>query len=448
MGPLRLVFIFTAFAAVFVAGGVGASNATKKTVHVERVISPGGIEAWLVSDRTNPIIAVQFAFRGGASLDPSGKEGLARMAASLLDEGAGDLDSQAFQRRLEDDAITLRFSTRRDTFTGQVGTLTENRAEAFDLLRLSLTAPRFDTEPVGRIRSQLLANLRSELEDPDVVAGLAMSAALFPGHPYGRPVDGTRESIEAITSGDLKDFFKERLALDNLVIGVVGDIGAAELGRQLDMTFDGLPKKAKPYKIDDVMPRVSGATSVIRMDVPQSAIVFAQAGVSRDHPDFFPAYVLNHILGGGGFTSRLYDQIREKRGLAYSIGSYLYPLDHSALILGSAGTANKSTGETLKVLKEEWQKMAEKGTTQEELNDAKTYLTGSYPLRFTSSDRIASILVAMQLDDLGIDYLDRRNGYIEAVTLEAVNELAGHLIDVDKLTVVVVGKPAGVVSLP
>ncbi len=435
-----LVFTFM----VFQQAVAGEKNAT--SLDVVKVVSPGGIEAWLVSDHINPIINVRFAFKGGASLDPVGKEGLASMASSLIDEGAEDLDSQSFQRLLEDLSVTIRFSAGRDTFSGRLQTLSENRDQAFDLLRKALNAPRFDDEPVNRIRAQILAGLRSDLEDPDTVAGLTLAKEIFPNHPYGWPVDGTLETIKAITADDLKAFVSERLARDNLIVAVVGDIKPDELSRRLDEVFASLPATSKPSTVAAAKPQINGQVKVVNMKVPQSAIVFAQKGPKRGDVDFYSVFVLNHILGGGGFTSRLYDEIREKRGLAYSIGSYLYPLEHVGLIRGYGGTANKRVDETLKVLKSEWQKMADDGVNKEVLADTKTYLTGSFPLRLTSSGRIAAILVSMQLEGLGIDYLDRRNGYIEAVTLKEVNRVAKSLLDPENLVVVVVGSPSGVTS--
>ena len=409
-------------------------------------VTAGGVEAWLVEDHSNPIIAVGIAFRGGAALDPAGKAGLARMTAALLDEGAGDLDSQAFQGRLEDLAIQLRFDAELDSVGGHLRTLSDNRDAAFDLLRLALTQPRFDEEPVARIRSQLASGIRQNAEDPDHLAGERFVAAMFAGHPYGRPVEGTLDSIAAITADDLRAFVGRRLARDNLVIGVVGDISAGELARLLQTTFADLPATAAPASVADVLPATTGATTVVDTPARQSAIVFGQRGLKRDDPDFYAATVLNHILGGGSFTSRLYDQVREKRGLAYSVHTSLWPLDHAAMIMGGAGTANERAGETLAVIREQWREIAEGGVTAEELADAKTYLTGSFPLRFTSSDRIARILVAMQLENLGIDYLDRRNGLIEAVTLDDVNRLAATLLDPDALTFIVAGQPDGIVA--
>ncbi len=442
---LKALFATLALLAVSVSGAVRADD---HTVNVVRVVSPGGIEAWLVRDHINPIINMRIAFRGGAALDPVGKAGLAHMVSALLDEGAGEMDSQSFQRRLEDLSVELRFDAGRDTFTGRLKTLSENRDQAFELFNEALIKHRFDAAQVERMRGQILAGLRRDSEDPDTVAGQALARELFPNHPYGRPVEGTQESIATITTDDLREFTRQRLARDNLMIAVVGDIDGEELGRRLDAVFADLPAASKPANVQEVQLQSAGRIKVVEMAIPQSAIAFAQKGLKRDDPDFYTGYVLNHILGGGGFTSRLYEEIREKRGLAYSIGSYLYPLRHAGLVQGYGGTANARVGETLEVLKNQWREMAETGASATELLDAKTYLIGSYPLRFTSTDGIASILVSMQLENLGIDYLDRRNKMIEGVSLEAVNKLAKSLLDPDNLVVVVVGTPDGVVSTP
>ncbi|NQU61053.1 MAG: insulinase family protein [Rhodospirillales bacterium] len=429
---------------VLFVGGAAFLPTAAQAVTIDKVVSPGGIEAWLVRDHTNPIISLRFAFRGGAALEANGKEGLANFVASTMDEGAGDLDSQAFQGKLEDLVISLRFDAGRDSFGGRLKTLVENKAVAFDLLKLALTAPRFDAESVERIRSQILSGLRRETEQPGAIASKTLMKTLFPNHPYGRPANGTLESVPKLTRADLRDFVGRRLAKDNLIIGVVGDIGREELSKVLDATFGGLPAKAAPWDIPDATPQGAGRTIVIEKQVPQSTITFAEQGLKRKNPDFYAAYVMNHVFGGGGFTSRLYNTIREERGLVYSVYSGLHPLKNAGLIVGGAGTANKRVSETLEVLRREWKRMAESGMSKAELKDAKTYLTGSYPLRFTSSDTIASMLVGIQMDGLGIDYMDRRNAIIEGVTLEDVNRVAKTYLLEDRLTVVVVGKPNGV----
>jgi len=412
-------------------------------VKVQEVSGSRGVTAWLVEDHSNPIITVSLAFRGGSALDPGGKEGIANLVSATLDEGAGDMDSEAFQNRLKDLAITLSFDAGLDVFSGTLRTLTRNKAEAFRLLRLALTEPRFDDDAVERIRSQILANLRRKSSDPRQIAAETMMKTLFPGHPYSRPADGTLESVPLIKLADLKAFAAERLARDNLVVGVVGDITAEDLASVLDTVFGQLPAEADLRHIADVTAASAPAPIVVELPIPQSVIRFGQNGIRRDDPDFYAAYIMNYVLGGGSFESRLYEEVREKRGLVYSAYTYLSPLDHAALIMGGAGTANERAAETVKVIGDEWIKMATSGVTAEELQDAKVYLTGSYALRFGSSQAIARMLTGLQLENLGIDYFERRNGFIEAVTLEDVNRVAKRLLKPENLTWVIVGQPVG-----
>jgi len=431
--------------AVVVTGLVaGAAVAVPAgAVQGQRVISDGGIEAWLIEDHSIPVIAMEIGFRGGAALDPPGKEGLAHMVSGLLDEGAGDLDSLAFRRALETQAISISFDAGPDVFSGSLRTLTENRERAFELLRLALTAPRFDAEPVERIRAQILTGLKFDAEDPQQIAQRRLAALMFPDHPYGRPPKGTPESVKAITVDDLRGFVRTRLTRDRLKIGVAGDITPDQLKSLLDKTFGALPETGAAPTVADVTPR-TGMTEVVEKDLPQSVAVFAETGLPREDEDFYAAYVVNYILGGGGFASRLTEEVREKRGLAYSVYSYLYPLDHAALVIGGTATNNARMGETLQVIREEWRRMAEEGPTETELADAKTYLTGAYPLRFTSTPNVAAILMSMQMDGYPLDHLETRNDKVEAVTLEDARRAARRMYDPAELSVVVVGKPSGV----
>ena len=414
-----------------------------QAIEVKRVDTDIGVSALLVEDHSNPIIAMRIAFHGGAALDPMDQEGLANLVSALIDEGAGDLDSQAFQGRLEDFSISLSFSAGKDNFSGTLTTLTENRAEAFSLFKLAMSAPRFDAEPIERIRSQILAGIRQDSEDPNSIAYEHLNKIMFGDHPYARQTDGTEESVQAITADHMRDFVKNRLALDNLHIGVTGDITADELKSVLQDIFGGLPKHAKPWKLPVAKTPTSGTQKVINKAVLQSAIVFAQRGLMRKNPDFYPAYVMNYILGGGGFVSRLYREVREKRGLAYSVYSYLTPMDHAALYIGGAGTANASVSETLSVIREQWALMRDQGISSIELENTRTYLTGSYPLRFSSNGKIANMLLGIELENLGADFFDRRNSLVEAVTLDDVNRVARELLDPDNLTFIVVGEPEG-----
>lgn len=412
-------------------------------VPVEKITSPGGITAWLVRDTSVPVISMSFAFGTGAVADPEGKAGRAEMVAATLDEGAGDLDSQAFQARLEKSAATLRFSAGRERFSGTLRTLAERRDEAFSLLALALNAPRFDDEPVTRIRDRLVSQLNRQAHDPNYIAGRAFSEAAFPDHPYGRPSGGTPESLATVTADDLRDFANRYFARDNLYIGVVGDIGADELARRLDEIFGALPAQAAPLDVPEVSPQGAGRLIVIERDIPQSVVVFGQEGVRRDDPDWYAAYVMNRILGGSGFSSRLTEQVRERRGLAYSVYSYLSPYDRAALIAGGTATQNARVAESLRVIRAEWERMATERVGEEELAATRTYINGSFPLRLDSSQSIASILVSVQINDLGIDYLDRRPELIDAVTADDIQRVARRLLDPSRLLVVVVGKPEG-----
>ncbi len=412
-----------------------------RAAKVEEVVTPLGIRAYLLREPAIPFISLAFYFEGGAAQDPEGRDGLSNMAAGLLDEGAGPYDSKAFRSALEDNAIRLSFDADRDGFSGELKTLNDTREFAFELLRLALTEPRFDEEPVERIRGQILADLRRRETDPDYRAARAWFARAFAGHPYARPTRGTPETVAAITREDLRRFVAGRLARGNLHIGVAGDITPEELIPLLDATFGALPAEPELAPIPPAEPETRGVI-VERMEIPQSVVVFGHAGIPRDDPDYYAAYVANYILGGGGFSSRLTEEIREKRGLVYSVYSYLYDARLSPLWLGSLATRNETVAEAIALVRAELARMAKGEIGPKDVADAKTYLTGSFPLRLTSNDRIARTLVAMSYQGLGRDYLEKRNGYIEAVTLEDVRRAAARLFTPDTLFVVV-GDPEG-----
>src|SRR5215216_2330287 len=425
------------------AGLFVALTCSARAMKIERVVSPGGIEAWLVQDKAVPLISIDFAFRGGTIQDPAGKPGVANMVSALLDEGAGELDSKAFHERLEEKAIQLGFNTGRDHFRGWLRTLAENRDEAVELLRLALTAARFDPQEVERVRAQVTARLTRETTSPNEISGKRWWSTAFPGHPYGRPVTGTLESVPSIGVDDLKDYTRRVFARDKLKVAVVGDIDAASTGALLDKVFGSLAPKADLAPVDAANLEGLGRRVVVELDVPQAVVTFGGPGIPRKDPDFMAAYIVNHILGGGSFSSRLYREIREKRGLAYSVYSQLVWLDHAAMLLGGTGTRAERAGETIELIEQEIRRITETGPTEEELAQAKSYLKGSYPLGFDTSAKIAGQLVQIQLDELGIDYIDRRSSLIDAVTIDDVRRVAKRLLD-SGLLVTVVGKPQGV----
>ena len=427
-------------AAFAVAGMLAAAPLPAHATTVERIVSPGGIVAWLVREPSVPLIALDFAFRGGATQDPIDKAGVATMTAALLDEGAGDIDSRTFHERVEAKAIEIGFSATRDYMAGSLRTLTENQDEAAELLRLALTAPRFDAADVERIREQLLSGLRRASTSPNDMASQRWWATAFPDHPYGRPVRGSLKSVPAITADELKTFTRNIFARDALKVGIVGNIDAAAAGKLIDRVFGGLPAAGGLLPVAAAIPQGLGQKIAIDLDVPQSVLMIGGAGIARKDPDFIAAFVLNHILGGSAFSSRLYKEVREVRGLAYSVYSAVMPLDHAALFMSGTATRADRTGQTLEVIQAEIDKFASSGPTEDELVKAKSFLTGSYALRFDTSSKIAEQLVQIQLDDLGIDYIDKRNGLIDAVTMKDVKRVAKRLLEGGML-VMVVGRP-------
>lgn len=412
-------------------------------VRIKEVTSPGGITAWLVEEPSIPFVALELRFQGGASLDAPGKRGATNLMMGLLEEGAGPYDSQGFSRASEALAAQFGYDVGDDTASISARFLTENSDAAVELLRLSLIEPTFDEVSLKRVQGQVLSNIRSSARDPNDIASRAFDAKAFGDHPYGSALVGTMESVQALTRDDIMAAHQGVLTRDRLFVSAVGDITEADFGQMLDHLLGDLPATGSPMP-SRVDPALTGGTTVVDFDTPQSVALFGHTGMDRDDDNFFAAYLLNTILGGGGFESRLMEEVRVKRGLTYGVYSYLVPKDLAALYLGSVSSANDRIGEAIDVIRAEWARIADEGVTQEELDKAKALLTGAYPLRFDGNGAIAQILVGMQIQGLPIDYAATRNDKMNAVSLEDVNRVASELLKPEALTFVVVGKPEGV----
>jgi zinc protease len=431
------VFSFAALVLALVVPPSGPAHAMK----IQSVKSPGGIEAWLVEEHANPLMALKFAFEGGNSQDPAGKDGLANFLSAMLDEGAGDIKSSDYQERMEEIAMRMSYEDSRDAFYGNFETLTQNRDKAVELLRLAITKPRFDQDAVERIRAQLVANLVYADRDPEKVAAKEWFAVAFEGHSYGRPSQGTEATVAAITRDDLEAYRKRTFAKSNLKVVAVGDITAEELGKLLDEVFRDLPEKADLLPVPLTKPVVGGKEKRIDMNVPQSVAVFGVGAMARKDPDFMTAFVLNQLIGGGGFASRLMEEVREKRGLAYSVYSYIQPFRHASILTGGVATKTDAMGQSLDVIRSELKRIAEEGPTPDEFENAKKYLIGSYALRFDTNAKIASQLLGLFEDDFAPDYVEKRNSLIAAITIEDAKRVAKRLLENDDLIVTIVGKP-------
>ncbi|WGW04033.1 M16 family metallopeptidase [Tropicibacter oceani] len=411
-------------------------------VEIQQVESPGGFKAWLVQEPSIPFVALEINFQGGASLDAPDKRGATNLMVALLEEGAGDLDAQGFTQATEALAAQFKYDVSDDTLSVSARILTENRDQAVALLRESLVNPRFDADAIERVRGQVLSSIRSDLRDPDSIAGAAWDKMVFGDHPYGSPYDGTEDSVAALTRDDILAAHKAAIAQDRVFVAAAGDITAEELGAIMDMLLADLPEQGAPQPAHVQVQTTAGVT-VVPFATPQSVAIFGHEGIKRDDPDFFAAYVMNVVLGGGGFEARLMNEVREKRGLTYGVYSYLVPKDHAELYLGRVASANDRIGEAVEVIRDVWDGVARDGVTQDELDRAKTYLTGGYPLRFDGNGQIANILVGMQTEGLDPDYVNTRNAQIEAVTLEDVKRVAARVLKPDALHFVVVGQPDG-----
>lgn len=414
-------------------------------VEIREVSSAGGITAWLVEEHSIPFVALDIRFKGGASLDAPDKRGAIHLMTGLLEEGAADRDARAFAAEAEALAARFAFDVYDDTLLVSASILTETRDASVELLRTALLEPRFDPDAIERVRAQVQSILRSNASDPNEIATAAFNARAFGDHPYGSAIEGTAKSVAALSRDDLIAAKDRVMARDRISVAAVGDITAEELGRLLDRLLGALPATGAEMP-GPAAPVFDGGTHVAAFDTPQSVVMFGHEGIERADPDFFPAFVLNQVLGESGFGSRLMTEVREKRGLTYGIGSFLVPKDHAALYLGQFASANDRVAQAIAVVRAEWARAAAAGVTAEELEKAKTYLTGSYPLRFDGNATIAGILAGMQAEGLPIDYIETRNARIEAVTLDDVRRVAARVLKPEALTFVVAGRPEGIPS--
>ncbi len=412
-----------------------------KAPQIKEFVTPKGIKAWLVEDSSSPLIAVSILFKGGAAADPERLTGLSELAVSLLDEGAGNLRAGEFQEKAAAKAIKMSFSADSDTISASMTAPAKYAADAFGLLRLALTKPRFDNDAVRRVKEQMYAVIDSRKGRPEARVRERWNKLVFSGHPYSRVLPA-KEGVKAVGRPNLKRFVKTRFAKDNMIVSVTGNMTQQALIPLLDGAFGGLPEKAAVRNVAPFVPELKDGVDILTMDVPQSATIFGHRGIARNDPDFYPALLVMHILGSGGFSSRLFNAVREEKGLTYDVGAVLSVREASPAIVGWASSENAKLAEAISLIRREWEKMARDGPAPEELNDAKTFLTGSFPLTFASNADLATFMSGLQLHGLPRDYFERRNDLINAVTLENAKETAGRILRPESLFFVVVGKPA------
>ncbi|MBR0652472.1 insulinase family protein [Roseomonas terrae] len=407
-----------------------------------QVVGAGPLSAWLVEDHSVPVVSVAWAWPGGASMDTAGHEGTAALAAAMLTEGAGDLRALAFADALRDSAIGLNFTAGRDNFEGSFRCLADALPEALRLAKLAMTAPRMDADALERVRARAIAGARTQLETPRGQAGRAFWASAFPGHPAGRPPNGTAESLTIIRPEALSATLDAQLRRDGLLVAVAGAIRPAELAELMQDLFGALPAGAPATP--PPLPRfASFGRQVVPVPGPQSQVVFGQPGIPPQDPSWETAQIVLRVLGGGGFSSRLMEAVRVQRGLTYGVGVGIDTLFGGGVIAGSFATENGKVAEALDVTRGVWAELAQQGPTDAELEESVAYLTGSLPLQFTDSRRIAATLLAMRRNDRPLDWLSGRNDRLRAITRADAVRCAGTLLKPDALAVTVAGEPVG-----
>lgn len=419
-----------------------ATPAQAAILNIQQVTSPNGLKAWLVEDHSVPVVSIRFQFKNaGAINDPKDKQGLSQILSNTLDEGAGEMDSKAFQAALNDHSIALSFQSSRDDFGGSIKTLSKYQNEAFDLLALALTKPRFDKDPVARMIDSNLVRIRSSMTDPEWMNARLTNAVIYGDHPYAMNTGGTLSSLPRITPDDLRAKFKTQLAQDNLIVAVAGNMSASEVSGMLDKVFGQLPKTSKVQKIEDAVFDDQPSVTLYEQNIPQTIINMVVPGIKHTDPDYHAAEVMDFILGSSGFGSRLTEEVREKRGLTYGIYSGLSEMDHSSILSIGAATRNEKTDEVIQITKDVMDGMTKANITEKELKDAKSYLIGSVPLQLTSTDRISAILIGLLSDNLPMDYMEQRTKAIEKLNIDDILRVSKRLLEIKNIKIILVGHP-------
>ncbi len=409
---------------------------------IQQFTTPGGVSVWLVTEPSIPILSVQMAWRGGSATDPEDLRGLTAAVTYGMNEGAGDLDSLAFQTAMEE--LNMSFScSNSGEWTGCSATMLSEFAEpSMNLVGLAFAVPRFDEGPFERFRREQEVSLRTRETNPNFLAGRAMAAKLYPDHPFAREI--TVDTLAALTPDLAREHMRTLMTKDRLIVTAVGAISPEDLAPLIDLAAASLADSAEIAPVLPVtLPDIAPAPTVVSLPQPQTLVRFMAPGIDRNHPDFFPAFVLNYTLGGGGFESRLMKSLRVEKGLTYDISTSISPNPSFLSWSGAGQTKNESAGEFVEGIRGELREFMETGVTELELDDAKAYLIGSYPLGFDSNAKIARQMMSVRQEDLGIDYFDRRNALIEAVTLEDVNRVSAHYLAPERFTFVLVGEPEG-----
>ncbi len=405
----------------------------------EQLETKSGIKFWLVEDNSLPLVSLSFSFKGGALADGLGKEGTTNLMTSLLDEGTDGFTAENFKLSMRENGVKISFSSRKEKVEGTLQVVKSQLQEGFWLLHEAVNNPIFKTNEINKVKKQLVASIKIDESNISTLASDKFEEYFFNDKKMKRKVKGSVRSINNISRQDLIESHKKIFCRNNVYIGIAGSINKDLAKKYIDYVFGSLPLK----NTKNFQPNVSvnKGSKIINVDSPQSTVIFGQRGVGRNDPNYFSARILNYVLGGGGFQSRLYKEVREKKGLVYSIYSYLRPYEEEGIIIGGFQTRNKTVKETMNKVIDEWKKISKNGITKNDLNDAKTYYKGSFSRNYTNTLSISKLLTVVQYYSLGEDYFKKRNQIIDQINLNEINNYASTLFDPESLYFMIVGKP-------
>jgi zinc protease len=410
---------------------------------VKRTVLDSGLTLLTVERRNLPVVKVAISLRAGSLMEPAEKAGLANLAASLLTEGTETRTSREISEAIEFVGGSIGAGGGDDYSTISLSVLKKDIELGFDLLSDIILHPSFPEDELNKKRERIKAGLKAREEDPGFVASKEFKKAVFGSHPYGRLVSGTEETLDAISREDIASFHSAYYVPNSAIMAVVGDISAAEVTALMERYLSGWHREdIEKNRLLPLNQKRERKTVTVDKDLTQATVKLGHLGVSRNNPDYYALSVMNYILGGGGFASRLMLNIREEKGLVYDIHSFFAADKYGGSFQVGLKTKNESANVAIKEVLEEIKRIRTIPVTDEELSDAQSFLTGSFPMRIETSSRIASFLVAVEYYDLGVEYIDNYPSYINSISKVDVMRVAKKYLDDGEFTLVVVADQA------
>ena len=420
-------------------GFLGLPCGSEALMRPQRSVLDNGLILLTSEQRGLPMVSIELLIQAGARYDAPQTQGLAHLTARLLTYGTQRRSALQISDALDFIGANLSTDCGTDLASVSLTILKKDLATGLQLLAEILTAATFPAEEINRQKQSIIASIKAKEESPGAIAEERFLAALYPDSPFGRPVEGTEASVKAIPRSALSEFYRRHYRPNGSIMSVVGDISHEEMRQALHQAFVTWSKGKPAEKVS--VPPANGSAQVIRVkkDLTQANIILGHRGVGREHPDYYAIQVMNYILGGGGFSSRAMDSIRNERGLAYSVYSYFDARKGRGTFEFVMQTKNETAQEAIRIATEEIRRIRKQPVSEEELNDAKDYLTGSFPLRLDTNHKVANFLAQVEFFDLGLDYPDRYPDLIQKVTRDDVLRVAKEYLHPDHMIAVIVG---------